>query len=211
MCQIKGNYAACDEPKWKPHKIGLSDKETKKNNQTCLVNRLSVAASQLALNLASFKRLLISLSNHIPFIKIPHLSAKWHNWEVRRSHRNRNAFPSHWKTIWAGLLLALLLLFSEVIGSSIMSVSRNQQDVLVVWCFVHWTKLGAWVAGHCHRECLVIFWYVTVWIDSSSLMIWCLLFERRTIQYKSKLFHRWNPYFTTQKLFDTLFSYLYGR
>lgn len=54
-------------------------RKKKKNIKLVLFVRLSVTASQLALNLASFKCLLISLSDYVPFIRITHLSAKRHN------------------------------------------------------------------------------------------------------------------------------------
>lgn len=54
-------------------------RKKKKTIKLVLVDRLPVAASQLALNLAPFKCLLISLCNYVPFIKITHLSAKRHN------------------------------------------------------------------------------------------------------------------------------------
>lgn len=104
-----------------------------------LFDRLSVTASQLALNLASFKCLLISLSDYFPFIRITHLSAKRHNWEVRRSHRNRNKF---WKLKnYLGCSpVGIECCLVRRLGRSTISVSRNQQNDLCGFMSV---------AGHC--------------------------------------------------------------
>lgn len=130
-------------------KIGLSGRKIKKPIKLVLVDRLPVAGSQLALNLAPFKCWLISLCNYVPFIKITHLSAKRHNRGVRRSHRKRNKFPSLEKLF--GLFSCWhWLVYNEEIGSfNYIGITEPTGRFGWLFCFVHRTKQGASVAGHC--------------------------------------------------------------